>query len=135
MDSKNKKIGLIQSNKKKNKSNTYIPDVKPKNPYTGISEKDSNPTQSVTEELDFSLLTLERGTIRPPLEQKLELDALVQISDYQYAYELLAELVYSARKQLSKEDEQKYQSVLYDLKRKEVKKLQKKRQQKNRGQG
>lgn len=135
MDSKNKKIGLIQSNKKKNKANTYIPDVKPKNPYTGISETDSNPTQSVTEELDFSLLTLERGTIRPPLEQKLELDALVQISDYQYAYELLAELVYSARKQLSKEDEQKYQSVLYDLKRKEVKKLQKKRQQKNRGQG
>lgn len=135
MDSKNKKIGLIQSNKKKNKANAYIPDVKPKNPYTGISETDSNATQSVTEELDFNLLTLERGTIRPPLEQKLELDALVQISDYQYAYELLAELVYSARKQLSKEDEQKYQSVLYDLKRKEVKKLQKKRQQKNRGQG
>lgn len=132
MESNNKKIGLIN---KKKKTNSYIPDVKPKNPYTGITETENTPTKPLTEELDFNLLTLERGTIRPPLEQKLELDALVQISDYQYAYELLAELVYSARKQLSKEDEQKYQSILYDLKRKEVKKLQKKMQKKQRNQG
>ena len=132
MESNSKKIGLIN---KKKKTNTYIPDVKPKNPYTGITETENTSAKTLTEELDFNLLTLERGTIRPPLEQKLELDALVQISDYQYAYELLAELVYSARKQLSKEDEQKYQSVLYDLKRKEVKKLQKKIQKKQRNQG
>lgn len=132
MESNNKKIGLIN---KKKKTNSYIPDVKPKNPYTGITETENAPAKPLTEELDFNLLTLERGTIRPPLEQKLELDALVQISDCQYAYELLAELVYSARKQLSKEDEQKYQSILYDLKRKEVKKLQKKMQKKQRNQG
>ncbi|MGG5373415.1 replication-associated protein [Enterococcus sp. AZ196] len=132
MESNSKRIGLIN---KKKKTNTYIPDVKPKNPYTGITETENTPAKPLTEELDFNLLTLERGTIRPPLEQKLELDALVQISDYQYAYELLAELVYSARKQLSKEDEQKYQSVLYDLKRKEVKKIQKKIQKKQRNQG
>jgi len=134
MESKNKKIGLINNSKKK-KTNTYIPDVKPTNPYTGITENDNVPAKPITEELDMNLLTLERGTIRPPLEQKLELDALVQISDYQYAYELLAELVYSARTQLSKEDEQKYQTILYDLKRKEVKKLQKKMQKKKRNQG
>ena len=134
MESKNKKIGLINNSKKK-KTNTYIPDVKPTNPYTGITENDNVPAKPITEELDMNLLTLERGTIRPPLEQKLELDALVQISDYQYAYELLAELVYSARTQLSKEDEQKYQTILYDLKRKEVKKLQKKMQKKQRNQG
>lgn len=132
MESKNKKIGLIN---KKKKTNAYIPDVKPKNPYTGITENESNTQKPIAEELDFSVLTLERGTIRPPLEQKLELDALVQISDYQYAYELLAELVYSARKQLSKEDEQKYQTILYDLKKKEVKKLQKKLHNKQRNQG
>lgn len=129
----NKKIGLINKDKKK-KTNTYVPDVKPKNSYTGITEAEDTASNSTKESLDFSLLTLERGTIRPLLEQKLELDALVQISDYQYAYELLAELVYSARKQLSKEDEQRYQSILYDLKRKEVKKLQKKMEKKQRSQ-
>ena len=34
MESNSKKIGLIN---KKKKTNTYIPDVKPKNPYTWLS--------------------------------------------------------------------------------------------------
>lgn len=112
-----KKIGLIGKRK-----NEYIKPIEPKETYNGI-----NSSKSKTKQVEFeSILTTERGTIRPLLEQKLELDALLSISDYQYIYEILAELIYSQVQKLSKEQFLKYQENLNDLKRKEIKKNKKK---------
>lgn len=102
---------------KKSKNNKYIDTPKPENPYNGS-----------TEEID--ILTSERGTIRVPMIQKLEFDALLATSELSYSYELMAELVYEATKRKSKEENDKYKETLADLKRKEKARLEKKKQNK-----
>lgn len=116
VENENKKPGLLGG---KNRKNTYIPTPKPEEPYVG----------NATSEPD--LLSVERGTIRVPLEQKCEFDALLQISEYSYSYELMAELVYEATKKQSKEENLEYQAILNNLKKKERNRLAKKRGRKN----
>lgn len=116
-----KKIGLIGKRK-----NGYVEPIEPKESYSGTNKSNDNNDQKELEHL----LTSERGTIRPLLEQKLELEALLAISDYQYSYEILAELIYSQVQKLSKEQSLKYQENLSDLKRKEINKIKKKKKNK-----
>ncbi|MFB8450044.1 replication-associated protein [Enterococcus thailandicus] len=107
--------------KKKNKqktttnntiNNQYKEDLTPQEPYTGYSE-----------EIEKKYLKDDRGTIRIPNENKLEFDALLNIQeDYQYSYELFAELVYDRVKKLSKEEHQEYSDQLTKLKKKHIQK-------------
>lgn len=113
MTEENKKIGLM-GKKKMTKNNEYVSDITPSQPYNGSLNSND-------------VLKDERGTLRIPMEQKLEFDALLQIlPDYSYTYELFAELVYDKVKDLSKEQNQKYQSTLRDLREKEANKKLKK---------
>lgn len=73
----------------------------------------------------------DRGTIRIPNENKLEFDALLSIQeDFQYSYELFAELVYDRVKRLSKEEHQEYLDQLARLKKKHIQKEIKKAEKK-----
>lgn len=126
-----KNIGLIGGSKKGTSGrNQYVPDPRPQSTYGGIDDTTTVASSPKPEEIDYSILSQERGTMRPPLEQKLEFAALLQVSDYQYEYELLAELIYNGKQQLSKENEQKYQMILQDLRRKEAKKQTEKKNRK-----
>lgn len=113
-----KNIGLIGKRK-----NDYVKPIEPKESYNGVNSSNTDIEQAELE----TILTTERGTIRPLLEQKLELEALLAISDYQYSYEILAELIYSQVQKLSKEQSLKYQEKLNDLKRKEISKINRKK--------
>ena len=109
------KVGqnLFATSKKSNKKGQYKQPIVPNELYDGIKNSIS--------------LSKERGTFRVPLEQKLEIDALLQVStEYKYVYELLAELVFERVSTFSKSDRDKYNNILSDLKEKEIKKLERK---------
>ncbi|OTN94131.1 hypothetical protein A5804_002805 [Enterococcus faecium] len=113
---KNKKTSktIIKQN------NEYKQDISPQEPYTGYSE-----------EIEKKYLKDDRGTIRIPNENKLEFDALLSIQeDFQYSYELFAELVYDRVKRLSKEEHQEYLDQLARLKKKHIQKEIKKAEKK-----
>ncbi|MFE6139714.1 hypothetical protein [Bacillus sp. NPDC057893] len=59
-----------------------------------------------------------RGTIRMPLETKHEFDALLEISEYQYAYELLGEMHNLYMEKLSPEQLRLFHAQLENIKRK-----------------
>uniref|UniRef100_UPI003F4953EC hypothetical protein n=1 Tax=Bacillus multifaciens TaxID=3068506 RepID=UPI003F4953EC len=59
-----------------------------------------------------------RGTIRMPLETKHEFDALLEISEYQYAYELLGEMHNLYMEKLSPEQLRLFHASLENIKRK-----------------
>lgn len=100
--------------------NEYKEDLTPQEPYTGYSE-----------EIEKKYLKDDRGTIRIPNENKLEFDALLSIQeDFQYSYELFAELVYDRVKKLSKEEHQEYLDQLVRLKKKHIQKELKKAEKK-----
>lgn len=102
------------------KHNEYKEDLTPQEPYTGYSQ-----------EIEKKYLKDDRGTIRIPNENKLEFDALLSIQeDFQYSYELFAELVYDRVKKLSKEENQEYQDQLTRLKKKHIQKELKKEEKK-----
>lgn len=113
-------------NNKKKKESSYKEDIKPNETY-------STPTPLINkiEKDENDPLRTERGTIRLPLEQKCELDALLEISlDYSYIYELLAELIYSNVSKLSKEESEHYYASLNRLKEKELIKIKNKNKKK-----
>lgn len=111
---------LLNTNKKK--ATAYKQTLKPQNTYNStntlikkISDDEKDPLKNT------------RGTIRLPLDQKCELDALLEMSlDYHYTYELLAELIYNSVSKMSKEQSEEYYTVLNRLKEKELKKIAKK---------
>lgn len=104
-------------------NNEYQKDIIPDQPYTGYSE-----------DIQKKFLRDDRGTLRVPVENKLEFDALLSIeADFQYSYELFAELVYDRVKNFSKEKHQLYQEQLSLLKEKHIQKeLKKEAKRKNR---
>ncbi|MEI5992397.1 hypothetical protein A5881_003953 [Enterococcus termitis] len=110
----NKKPSLIGNRNK----NHYQETPKPEQPYNGINE------------IPKDILANERGTIRVPLDQKIEFDALLMTSDYSYSYELMAELVYESVKNKSKEENKKYQETLAMLRDKELKRIERKKMKK-----
>ncbi|MBE7106636.1 hypothetical protein FT637_27600 [Bacillus cereus] len=59
-----------------------------------------------------------RGTIRMPLETKHEFDALLEISEYQYAYELLGEMHNLYIDKLSAEELRLFHAQHENIKRK-----------------
>ncbi|PFE71509.1 hypothetical protein CN316_10010 [Bacillus cereus] len=71
-----------------------------------------------------------RGTIRMPLETKHEFDALLEISEYQYAYELLGEMHNLYMEKLSPEQLRLFHAQLENIKRKAALKEAKKQQKK-----
>ncbi|MDA2480067.1 hypothetical protein PDN61_27120 [Bacillus cereus] len=71
-----------------------------------------------------------RGTIRMPLETKHEFDALLEISEYQYAYELLGEMHNLYMEKLSPEQQRLFRSQHENIKRKAAIKEAKKQQKK-----
>ncbi|PFM65446.1 hypothetical protein COJ48_06245 [Bacillus cereus] len=97
----------------------YKADVIPSNPYDP-----SLPTKAALVNGD------KRGTIRMPLETKQEFDALLEISEYQYTYELLGEMLDTWMKKLSPEQIRLFHASLENIKRKaaikEAKKAKKK---------
>lgn len=114
-------LGGKDQNKKTTRNNEYKEDFIPQDPYSGFSE-----------EFEKKYLKDDRGTIRIPNENKLEFDALLDIEeDYQYSYELFAELVYDKVKNLSKEKHEEYQMQLNRLKKKHIQKELKKAERKN----
>ncbi|MBF0018502.1 replication-associated protein [Enterococcus faecalis] len=123
-----KEIGLINKNKKK--KDTSLPDIpQPQEPFGENSNKsvqESEPT------FDFSILSQERATLRPTLEQKAEFDALLQVSTFEYSYELFSELLYAGVQELTKEERRKYEDYLRDFKIKALEKERKKQAKKNR---
>lgn len=93
-------------------NNGYKEDQLPTNPYTGYTQADEK-----------KYLHDDRGTLRVPVENKLEFDALLSIEpDFQYSYELFAELVYDRVKTFPKEKNQRYQDQLALLKEKHIQK-------------
>ncbi|MFF2884791.1 hypothetical protein [Bacillus toyonensis] len=71
-----------------------------------------------------------RGTIRMPLETKHEFDALLEISEYQYAYELLGEMHNLYINKLSAEELRLFHAQHEHIKRKAALKEAKKQQKK-----
>ncbi|OWT48463.1 hypothetical protein [Bacillus sp. K2I17] len=71
-----------------------------------------------------------RGTIRMPLETKHEFDALLEISEYQYAYELLGEMHDLYINKLSAEELRLFHAQHENIKRKAALKEAKKQQKK-----
>ncbi|MFK4316913.1 hypothetical protein ABH953_005775 [Bacillus sp. RC236] len=97
----------------------YKADVPPSNPY------DPNlPAKATLVNGD------KRGTIRMPLETKHEFDALLEISEYQYAYELLGEMHNLYIDKLSAEELRLFQAQHENIKRKAALKEAKKQQKK-----
>lgn len=107
----NRKPSLIGNRNK----NLYQETPRPEQPYSGA------------ETIPKDILANERGTIRVPLDQKIEFDALLATSEYHYTYELMAELVYEAVKNKTKEENKKYQETLAMLREKELKKIERKK--------
>ncbi|MEC3226080.1 hypothetical protein P9027_29625 [Bacillus thuringiensis] len=85
----------------------YKADVTPSTPYDP-----SLPTKATLVNGD------KRGSIRMPLETKQEFDALLEISDYQYAYELLGEMHDIWMKKLTPEQLRLFHASLENIKRK-----------------
>lgn len=71
-----------------------------------------------------------RGSIRMPLETKHEFDALLEVSEYQYAYELLGEMHNLFMEKLSPEQLRLFHAQLENIKRKHALKEAKKQQKK-----
>ncbi|EJR50113.1 hypothetical protein IIO_06426 [Bacillus cereus VD115] len=71
-----------------------------------------------------------RGSIRMPLETKHEFDALLEVSEYQYAYELLGEMHNLFMEKLSPEQLRLFHAQLENIKRKAALKEAKKQQKK-----
>lgn len=108
---------FASQNKKSNKKGSYKRPIPSTESYSGVEDTVS--------------LAKERGTIRTPLEQKLEFDALLEMSvEHNYSYELLAELTFRAVSNLSKEDRDRYNEILNRLKQAELHKLRKKTKKK-----
>ncbi|MGN4669894.1 hypothetical protein ACTFRP_30635 [Bacillus cereus group sp. MYBK234-1] len=97
----------------------YKADAIPSNPYDP-----SMPTKASLVNGD------KRGSIRMPLETKQEFDALLEISDYQYAYELLGEMHDIWMKKLTPEQLRLFHASLENIKRKAALKEAKKQQKK-----
>ncbi|OUB62842.1 hypothetical protein [Bacillus thuringiensis] len=123
-----KDIGFF--NKKEGEENTggkkgrkidlgYKDDVIPSNPYDP-----SLPAKATLVNGD------KRGTIRMPLETKHEFDALLEISEYQYAYELLGEMHNLYINKLSAEELRLFHAQHENIKRKAALKEAKKQQKK-----
>lgn len=107
------------TNKGGNIDVSYKADVTPSNPY------DPNlPVKATLVNGD------KRGTIRMPLETKHEFDALLEISEYQYAYELLGEMHNLFMEKLTPEQVRLFQTQLENIKRKAALKEAKKQQKK-----
>ncbi|KAJ76414.1 MULTISPECIES: hypothetical protein [Enterococcus] len=123
-----KEIGLINKNKKK--KDTSLPEIpQPQEPF---GENYNKTVQESEPTFDFSILSQERGTLRPTLEQKAEFDALLQVSTFEYSYELFSELLYAGVQELTKEERRKYEDYLRDFKIKALEKERKKQAKKNR---
>lgn len=121
-----KEIGLINKNKKK--KDTSLPEIpQPQEPF---GENSNKVNETYAPKLDFSVLSQERGTLRPTLEQKAEFDALLQVSTFEYSYELFSELLYAGVQGLSKEERRKYEDYLRDFKIKALEKERKKQAKK-----
>ncbi|AZJ24540.1 hypothetical protein CT694_34520 (plasmid) [Bacillus wiedmannii bv. thuringiensis] len=97
----------------------YKADVTPSNPYDP-----SLPAKATLVNGD------KRGTIRMPLETKHEFDALLEISEYQYAYELLGEMHNLYINKLSAEELRLFHAQHENIKRKAALKEAKKQQKK-----
>ncbi|UYX55886.1 hypothetical protein M3Y14_32160 (plasmid) [Bacillus thuringiensis] len=97
----------------------YKADVIPSNPYDP-----SLPAKATLVNSD------KRGSIRMPLETKLEFDALLEVSEYQYAYELLGEMHNLFMEKLSPEQLRLFNAQLENIKRKAALKEAKKQQKK-----
>ncbi|OXM07888.1 hypothetical protein A3845_29030 (plasmid) [Bacillus anthracis] len=85
----------------------YKPDLNPSTPY--------DPTLPVKATL---VNGDKRGTLRIPLETKHEFDALLEISEYQYTYELLGEMLDTWMKKLTPEQLRLFHASLENIKRK-----------------
>ncbi|AJI09117.1 hypothetical protein [Bacillus cereus] len=85
----------------------YKPDIPPSTPYDPTL-----PAKATLVNGD------KRGTIRMPLETKQEFDALLEISEYQYAYELLGEMHDIWMKKLTPEELRLFHASLENIKRK-----------------
>ncbi|PEB22158.1 hypothetical protein COF68_17940 [Bacillus toyonensis] len=107
----------------KNKGGTmdvgYKADITPSKPYDP-----SLPAKATLVNGD------KRGTIRMPLETKHEFDALLEISEYQYAYELLGEMHNLYINKLSAEELRLFHAQHEHIKRKAALKEAKKQQKK-----
>ncbi|EJQ35991.1 hypothetical protein IEE_05511 [Bacillus cereus BAG5X1-1] len=103
--------GKEDAGKKGQKNNgldiNYKPDIPPTTPYDP-----SVPVRATLVNGD------KRGTIRMPLETKQEFDALLEISEYQYTYELLGEMLDTWMKKLTPEQLRLFHSSLENIKRK-----------------
>lgn len=118
----NKREGSENSNAK-NKGGKidlgYKADITPSTPYDP-----SLPAKATLVNGD------KRGTIRMPLETKHEFDALLEISEYQYAYELLGEMHNLYMEKLSPEQLRLFHAQLENIKRKAALKEAKKQKKK-----
>lgn len=111
------KIGFFNNTEKKNeepKGNkggkldiSYQPDIPPAKPFDPAL-----PTRAALVNSD------KRGSIRMPLETKHEFDALLEVSEYQYAYELLGEMHNLYMQKLSPEQLRLFNASLENIKRK-----------------
>ncbi|MCU5669138.1 hypothetical protein OCB72_31635 [Bacillus cereus] len=106
-------------NKGGNMDVSYKADVIPSTPYDP-----SLPAKATLVNGD------KRGTIRMPLETKHEFDALLEISEYQYTYELLGEMHDLYMQKLSPEQLRLFHAQLENIKRKAALKEAKKQQKK-----
>ncbi|AJG73715.1 hypothetical protein FOC89_00810 (plasmid) [Bacillus thuringiensis] len=103
----------------------YKADVTPSTPYDpSIPANPSLPAKATLVNGD------KRGTIRMPLETKHEFDALLEISEYQYTYELLGEMHDLYMQKLSPEQLRLFHAQLENIKRKAALKEAKKQQKK-----
>lgn len=81
---------------------------KPEMSFDG--SQDSN--KKVTPEINYTKLKKQRGTLRPNLEQKAQFDALLYVSPYEFAPELIADFIDDAVAKLSEDDKEEYQKEL-----------------------
>ncbi|MBU4643117.1 hypothetical protein [Bacillus toyonensis] len=104
---KKEKTDGKKGNKKNDADFEYKEDVLPTTPY--------DPSIPVKAKL---VNANKRATIQLPLETKQEIDALLEISEYQYAYEILGEMIGMWMKELTPDEHKLFHATLENIKRK-----------------
>lgn len=101
---------------------SYKPPMAPKTPDKNILQQVNNSNYSI-EEISFD----SRKTMRIPEPQFYEFQALLDVSEYSYVYELLGEMIDARIQNLDSSELRAYQSAL-DLRKKKAIKERTKRQ-------
>ncbi|EAC2557534.1 hypothetical protein JR536_002948 [Listeria monocytogenes] len=99
---------------KKGFDKSYKPPITPKSPDNNTPQVQSNPT------IQFDDISFDsRKTMRIPEPQFYEFQALLDVSEYSYVYELLGEMIDARIQNLDSSELRAYQSAL-ELRRKKA---------------